>query len=143
MRRALLLSRTTPSLLAFVLLLAGCSGGHIASGGSVDVAQALERQHAGGVLLDVRTAAEYQQGHAVDARLVPWVEGRGRLNPDFFDQVARIATPDQEVLVICQTGNRSAHAAHALQQRGYHRAVNVLGGSMAWRSEGLPWEGAR
>jgi rhodanese-related sulfurtransferase len=143
MRRSPSLPRTTLLILGFALWFAGCSGNPIATSGTVSVAQALERQQSGGVLLDVRTQGEYQQGHALGAHLVPWVDGRGRPNPGFFDQVARIATPDQDVLVICQTGNRSAQAARALQQRGYGSVVNVLGGSITWRSKGLPWEGVR
>jgi rhodanese-related sulfurtransferase len=140
MHRPLYRSRAMLLLVGVALALAACSGEPIAADGAINVVQALERQQAGGVLLDVRTEAEYRNGHAVGARLVPWVGGRGRLNSEFFDQVASVARTDQEVLVICQSGNRSAHAARALQQHGYRAAVNVLGGSTAWRSSGLPWE---
>lgn len=139
MRCSPFLSRGPLLILGLALWLVGCSGNSVGTGGAIDVGQALARQEAGAVLLDVRTEGEYRQGHAVGAHLIPWMNGRGRLNPDFFTEVARIAKPDQEVLVICQTGNRSAQAARALQQRGYDSAVNVLGGSIAWRSRGLPW----
>jgi rhodanese-related sulfurtransferase len=143
MRRSPSLFRPALLVLALALWLAGCSGNPGTAGGAIDVGQALERQQAGAVLLDVRTPGEYRQGHAVGAHLIPWMDERGRLNPDFFAQVAQLARPDQEVLVICQTGNRSAQAARALQQRGYGSAVNVFGGSIAWHNKGLPWEGTR
>jgi len=134
----------SPLLFAMlVAAIAACSGGRVSATHDVDVREALARQQAGGVLLDVRTVGEYQAGHAVGAHLVPWVDNSGRMNPDFFAQVGTLASPDQEVLVICQSGNRSVPAARALRERGYHSAVNVLGGSMAWHRSGLPWEPGR
>jgi len=124
-------------------LITACSGSHVSATHDIDVREALARQQAGGVLLDVRTVGEYQAGHAVGAHLVPWVDGSGRMNPDFFAQVGALASPDKEVLVICQSGNRSVPAARALRERGYQAAVNVLGGSMAWHRSGLPWEAGR
>jgi rhodanese-related sulfurtransferase len=142
--RVLPLSLRSSLLFAvLVALIAACSGSQVSAADDIDVREALARQEAGGVLLDVRTVGEYQVGHAVGAHLVPWVDGSGRMNPDFFAQVGTLASPDQEVLVICQSGNRSVPAARALRERGYHAAVNVLGGSMAWHRRGLPWEAGR
>jgi rhodanese-related sulfurtransferase len=143
MRRPSSLFHSPLLILGLALWLAGCSGNRIEAGGAVGVGQALERQQAGAVLLDVRTEGEYRQGHAAGAHLIPWMDQTGRLNPNFFADVARVVTPDEQVLVICQTGNRSAQAVRALQQHGYRSAVNVLGGSIAWRGKGLPWEGPR
>jgi len=133
-------SRSTLLLAVLVALISACSSSHVSESHDIDVREALARQETGGVLLDVRTLGEYQAGHAVGAHLVPWVDRTGQMNPDFFAQVGTVASPDQEVLVICQSGSRSAAAARALRERGYHAAVNVLGGSMAWHRNGLPWE---
>jgi rhodanese-related sulfurtransferase len=44
---------------------------------------------------------------------------------------------DQTVYVICRSGNRSAHATHALNGAGWH-AVNVDGGMHEWEAAGRP-----
>jgi len=143
MRVSPLSLRSSLLVAALVALIAACSGGRVSATHDIDVREALARQQAGGVLLDVRTVGEYQAGHAVGAHLVPWVDGRGQMNPEFLAQVGTLVSPDQEVLVICQSGSRSVPAARALRERGYHSAVNVLGGSMAWHRSGLPWETGR
>ncbi len=82
------------------------------------------------VLLDVRTGAEYASVHAKGAMHIPldeleerWSELRGT----------------GEVYVICQTGARSARAANMLIAKGIN-AINVSGGTRAWKSEGLTLE---
>ena len=44
-----------------------------------------------------------------------------------------------EVYLICQTGGRSAQATNMLIAKGMN-AINVSGGTRAWRSEGLSME---
>jgi rhodanese-related sulfurtransferase len=83
---------------------------------------------ADGWLLDVRESDEWVAGHAPDARHIP-----------LGDLGARsVEIPvDQTVYVICRSGNRSAHATHALNGAGWH-AVNVAGGMHEWEAAGLP-----
>ena len=139
MRRSPLSLRTNLLLALLAGLLAACSSGHVATAQDIDVHEALARQKGGAVLLDVRTPAEFQQGHAAGAQPVPWVDMSGRVNPDFFTEVAKLATPDKPVVVICRSGSRSASAARALRQHGYQSAVSVTGGSLEWQRDGLPW----
>lgn len=42
---------------------------------------------------------------------------------------------DDEVVVYCRTGSRSAWATRLLQERGFERVLNLKGGLMAWREE--------
>jgi rhodanese-related sulfurtransferase len=95
----------------------------------VDVREAHRRQAAGALLIDVREPAEWHQGHAPRATLIPL----GTL-PDRLADVPR----DRDVLLICRSGNRSGAAQRRLQQLGYQRVVNVAGGMNAWSSAGLP-----
>jgi rhodanese-related sulfurtransferase len=44
---------------------------------------------------------------------------------------------NQEILVVCQSGNRSLSATRQLTSAGFN-AVNVRGGMMAWSHAGLP-----
>jgi rhodanese-related sulfurtransferase len=100
-----------------------------ASQAVVDVREASRRQAAGALLIDVREPAEWQQGHAPGATLIPL----GTL-PSRLAEVPR----DRDVLLICRSGNRSGSAQRQLQQLGYQRVVNVAGGMTAWSSAGLP-----
>lgn len=86
-------------------------------------AEAIEAVKNGAYLLDVREQHEWDAGHAPDAHLVPMSELGVRVNE---------VPSDREVLVVCHLGGRSAQVTSALRQNGY-RAVNVLGGMVAWQ----------
>jgi rhodanese-related sulfurtransferase len=83
---------------------------------------------ADGWLLDVRELDEWVAGHAPEAKHIPL--------GDLGVRSAEIPA-DQTVYVICRSGNRSAHAAHALNGAGW-RAVNVDGGMHEWEAAGRP-----
>lgn len=79
------------------------------------------------VLVDVRTTAEYRNGHISGADSLPL----DKLN----DRVGKLAK-NREVICICQSGSRSKRAVRKLQNAGY-TAVNVKGGMNAWARQGL------
>ncbi|NLA92008.1 MAG: rhodanese-like domain-containing protein, partial [Spirochaetales bacterium] len=64
------------------------------------------------IIVDVRTASEFSQGHIPDAILIP-NETIGSTPPTEL--------PDKEalILVYCRSGNRSAQAARKLVSMGY------------------------
>src|SRR5690242_8216577 len=72
------------------------------------------------VLVDVREAWEFAQGHASRAVNVPLSEFRER-----FGEIPR----EREVLVICHLGQRSLIAAKFLRQQGFMQVANVEGGT--------------
>jgi rhodanese-related sulfurtransferase len=84
----------------------------------------------GHLLLDVRTAEEFAQGHIPGAVNISVQELGDRLS-----EVPR----DEPVVVYCRSGNRSATAAQLLRDAGY-TAVFDLGGIRAWQDAGLPVE---
>jgi molybdopterin/thiamine biosynthesis adenylyltransferase/rhodanese-related sulfurtransferase len=94
-------------------------------------AQALDRQRQGALLIDVREAHERVMGMAEGARGV----AMGALIAD-----AQVHLPDRqaEILLICQSGQRSRLAAEALIEQGYTRAMSVDGGTARWIAEALP-----
>ena len=49
---------------------------------------------------------------------------------------------DQQVLVVCRSGGRSARCAQALSNRGFAHVYNLDGGMMAWGATPLPVVGA-
>ena len=73
-------------------------------------------------LLDVRTPAEYAQGHLAGSVNVD-VQ-----SPDFLDRVRAMDLPgDGPVYLYCRSGNRSGTAAGLLRQLGHAGALNVGG----------------
>ena len=82
-------------------------------------------------LLDVRNAAELEGEHGVlrDAELIPLDDLRAR--------IAEVST-DKPVVVVCQTGKRSAMGTVILQRAGVSHVANLAGGMVRWRELGLP-----
>ncbi|WP_312111723.1 rhodanese-like domain-containing protein, partial [Stenotrophomonas indicatrix] len=74
--------------------------------------QARARVAHGAVLIDVREAHERAGGMAEGARGV----AKDEL---LADPAAHLPLPEQEILLICQSGKRSADAAQALLDAGY------------------------
>lgn len=97
----------------------------------VDVDGLAAALESGAVLLDVRTQAEWDQGHVPGARHVPL----DQLKADHpaLDGVAI----DAPVYLICASGGRSSRAADQLASAG-RNAVNVKGGTNAWVASGRP-----
>jgi rhodanese-related sulfurtransferase len=82
-------------------------------------------------LIDVREEWEFRGGHAKGAKNIPLSQLGKRIG-----EVPR----DSDILLICQSGNRSLSAAKLLQRQGITRAFNVSGGTSTWRMQRLPME---
>ena len=78
--------------------------------------------------LDVRNADEWDAGHAPEAEFLPMSELEAR--------VGELPT-DQQVVVICRTGSRSARCTQFLRSMSID-ALNLAGGMEAWQAAGLP-----
>ncbi len=74
-------------------------------------------------LLDVRTAEEWAICRLAGARLIPLAELEERL----LD-----LDPQQEIVVYCHLGGRSARAVRFLRAQGFGRALDLAGGIDAW-----------
>ena len=99
----------------------------------IDTTEAQTRIDAGGVLvLDVREPDEYDQGALPGALHIP----RGHLEAQIE---GRATDKDQEIVVYCAGGVRSAFAAATLQQLGYSNVLSMAGGFGKWKDEGRPW----
>ncbi len=79
------------------------------------------------VVLDVRTADEYDQGHIPGAILIPDTELSSRAE-------AELPNKDEAILVYCRSGRRSAAAAEKLSSMGYTQVFD-FGGIIDWPYE--------
>lgn len=78
-------------------------------------------------LLDVRQPEEYRSGHIPGAKLIPLGDLRSRMNE---------LPKNQEIIVVCRSGNRSLSATCQLANAGF-KAINLNGGITAWARAGL------
>lgn len=84
-------------------------------------------------VLDVREAEEFEQGAIPGAVFAP----RGLLESLVS---THLPSPDQEVVLYCAGGARSALAAKTLQDMGYSNVWSLQGGFNRWKGDGLPWD---
>jgi glyoxylase-like metal-dependent hydrolase (beta-lactamase superfamily II)/rhodanese-related sulfurtransferase len=81
--------------------------------------------------VDVRRVAEHANGHAVRTINLP------------LDKLVRELDkldPEAPTYVICQSGYRSSTATSMLENAGFRKVFNVIGGTQAWMDAGLPTE---
>ncbi len=85
------------------------------------------------LLIDVRSAAEFEEVHAEGAINIPLHEFNAE---ELIEQHG--LDSGRPVYLICGTGGRSKKACDALKTAGLNTAVNVNGGTNAWVAAGLP-----
>lgn len=117
-------------LFSLMLVLTGCSGGR--DGGSymqITMKEAVEmmENEKDYIILDVRTEAEYNEGHIPGAVCVP-NETIGN------DDIPELPDKKQLILVYCRSGNRSKQASEKLAASGYTN-VYEFGGIKDWQGE--------
>ena len=80
------------------------------------------------LLIDVREAREFRQGHVPDSTLIPLSKLLAN---------APTLPIDRRLVFICRSGRRSLRAAYALQEQGYADVRILQGGIQAWEAAGL------
>ncbi|MDB4444520.1 rhodanese-like domain-containing protein [bacterium] len=81
-------------------------------------------------IIDVRTPAEWNNGHIEQAEHFPLTD---ILNDQFPE-----AEKDEELVLQCGSGYRSNIAASLLRQAGYACVKSLAGGVFAWSNAGFP-----
>lgn len=117
-------------LCSVVTLLCACSckGEGRAAFESVDQAQfALEIAKADVQIVDVRTAAEYAEGHIAGAINID-------VNADGFDSAIAKLNKEHTVALYCRSGRRSKVAANKVASAGY-KVVELDGGILSWQGD--------
>jgi rhodanese-related sulfurtransferase len=100
----------------------------------------LERLMKSGVpVIDIRTQPEWQEtGIIGGSRLLTFFDEQGRHDaPAWLEKAKQVAKPNEAVIVICRSGNRTRAVSQFLtQQAGYTRVYNVKNGIKGWIGNG-------
>lgn len=83
------------------------------------------------LVLDVREANEYQQGHLANALHIPLSQLGKRLT-----ELEKYR--GHTLVTYCRSGNRSNNAAGLLRKQGFTNVYNLAGGIDAWQKANLP-----
>ncbi len=99
----------------------------------ISVDETLEQVKNGAKLIDVREDNEWNDGHAAGATHI----GRGVIERDI---VGKFPDKNNELILHCGGGYRSALAADNLQKIGYRNVLSMAGGWTAWKEANAPTE---
>ena len=124
---------TVLAVLALIIyLIASSVRGGNSSGlaSTVSTDEAYQMYQNGTFVLDVRTQAEWNDYHVPNTTLIPLDELPNRLSE---------LPKDQEIVVICHSGNRSQKGRDILLNAGFN-ATSMTGGILAWYDKGYPVE---
>jgi rhodanese-related sulfurtransferase len=118
-------------IIASFLLVTSCSSS--ATGATnMNVSEFSQKiKEAGVVTLDVRTPAEFAEGHIEGARLIDFQSGSFESQIETLDKNGTYA-------VYCRSGNRSGQAVKVMQDAGFKNIYNLNGGVIDWANAGLP-----
>lgn len=95
---------------------------------SVDEAAIL--RDSGAFVLDVREPEEWVEYHIPGATLIPLAQLENRLNE---------IPADQDVVIVCRSGNRSMLGRDILFGAGYENSTSMVGGMKQWMATGHEW----
>ena len=84
------------------------------------------------IVLDVRTPAEYGQGHLAGATPIDVLESD-------FEVKAQKLDKSKPLFVYCASGIRSEEAVEILDRLGYREIFELEGGFQEWESAGKPF----
>ena len=91
----------------------------------------INRQDA--AIIDVRDPQEFKAGHIPNARNIPMAQLDERKK-----ELEKLKS--KPVLLVCQTGNRSAQVYANFHKQGFVQAVTLAGGMASWQQAGMPVE---
>ena len=116
--------------LLFLPLIQSAAGGGLSA---AQVVHMINRDKA--VVVDVCEAEEFAAGHVVGAKNLPLNQLEDKLG-------GLVKNKTLPLILVCQSGARSARALAIATKLGYEQAQSLSGGLGAWRSANLPLEKA-
>jgi rhodanese-related sulfurtransferase len=107
----------------------------------VEPAAAAAEVERGALLIDIRSELQRERDGVVPGSLhfarnvLEW-----RCDPACEACDPRVGGTQRRVIVMCDEGYQSSLAAVSLQELGFERATDLVGGFQRWRADGLPVE---
>jgi rhodanese-related sulfurtransferase len=103
----------------------------------VDAAEARKLVQDGGLLIDIRPAAQRAEfGEVPGAIVVERNNLEWRLDPQGSHRLTEAGDADRTVIIMCQEGYASSLAAASLVALGRANTTDLSGGFAAWRAAG-------
>lgn len=90
-------------------------------------------------IIDVRLESEWQNtGVIKNSHLLTFFDERGSYDAQAWqDELAKVASPDEAVILICHSGQRSNVISRWLSEKqGYATVYNVTTGIVTWKKTG-------
>lgn len=107
----------------------------------IDNAQLDKLSKSGVPVIDIRLQSEWEEtGIVAGSKLLTFFDDKGKVDaPAWLEKLKPIAQPNQPVIVICRSGNRTKAVSQFLsQQAGYATVYNVRQGIKGWIAAGGP-----
>jgi len=107
----------------------------------IDNAQLDKLTRSGVPVIDIRLQSEWEEtGIVAGSKLLTFFDEKGKVDaPAWLEKLKPIAPPNQPVVVICRSGNRTKAVSQFLsQQAGYATVYNVKQGIKGWIAGGGP-----
>ena len=95
----------------------------------ISIGDAFQKREAGAFILDVREPEEWQDVHIPGASHIPLGQLQARTGE---------LPKDQEIVVVCRSGNRSATGRDILKEAGFTQVTSMAGGMNGWQEVGYP-----
>ena len=94
---------------------------------NMETAKSIFEEEGDYIILDVRHADEYAEGH---------IKGAIHIDNDVIgtEEIDKLPDKEQTIYVYCRSGNRSKQAAKKLADLGYKNIVEI-GGILDWKGE--------
>jgi len=95
-------------------------------GQRIDVNALIKKTSKTPILIDVRTSEEYSEGTIPGAMSL-------NIHSDDFKRATEYLPKEQEIIVFCQSGDRSNEAFEMLKSLGFKNISQLVGGYDVWR----------
>ena len=119
------------AVLALVVVVVYESRARATSFASIGSQDLIRLMNQGALVLDIRKADQFAQGHVNGAKHLP--SEQILTAGDTFKRFK-----ERPVVVYCDSGSMAAAAVRQLNQQGFTKAFTLRGGLAAWRAENLP-----
>jgi rhodanese-related sulfurtransferase len=98
---------------------------------NIDAPEAVTLMNNDAMVIDLRSAESFSQGHIVNAKNIPFAE--------FDAQIEKIAKfKGKPIVAVCDVGGSSSKAVNTLRKTGFESVYGLKGGMTAWTQAGLP-----